>query len=390
MPTMPTMHALAAPTHANPYPYYASLRAGPPLLFDTELRLWIAARAAVVDEVLLNPLCRVRPLAEPVPQAIAGSAAGTLFGQLVRMNDGDPHARPKLALQRALAAVPLDTVQRYALEAAATLGVVPGASLAEALHAASHRLPSQVLARLLGLDAASWPQLTDWTADFVACLSPLGTPAQLAQASVAAQSLRSLFQQSPAPAHSLAARVQQEAEAIGWNQADALWANLVGLLSQTYDATAGLIGNSVVALQAQPGLRDALRAVPERMAALVQEVSRLDPAVQNTRRFVAEPTRVAGVQLAAGDTILLLLAAANRDPALHARPDALELDCAGYRNYGFGHGPHACPGQALASSIATAAVQALLPLLDNARLAWHYRPSLNARIPVFSTSKETP
>ena len=225
---------------------------------------------------------------------------------------------------------------------------------------------------------------------FVACLSPLGTPAQLAQASVAAQALRSLFQHSPAPAHSLAARVQQEAEAVGWNQADALWANLVGLLSQTYDATAGLIGNSVVALQAQPGLRDALRAAPERMAALVQEVSRLDPAVQNTRRFVAEPTRVAGVQLAAGDTILLLLAAANRDPALHVRPDALELDRAGYRNYGFGHGPHACPGQALACSIASAAMQALLPLLDNARLAWHYRPSLNARIPVFSTSKETP
>ena len=150
------------------------------------------------------------------------------------------------------------------------------------------------------------------------------------------------------------------------------------------------IGNSIVALQAQPGLWHALRAAPERVAALVREASRFDAAVQNTRRFVAEPTRVAGVQLAAGDTILLLLAAANRDPALHARPDAFELDRADYRNYGFGHGLHACPGQALACCIATVAVQALLPCLDSRPLTWHYRPSLNARIPVFSIPKESP
>jgi hypothetical protein len=67
--------------------------------------------AASVKEVLGNPACRVRPVAEPVPAAIVGSPAGEVFGHLVRMNEGLRHDAPKLALQRFLAAVDLDRVQ---------------------------------------------------------------------------------------------------------------------------------------------------------------------------------------------------------------------------------------------------------------------------------------
>ena len=384
-------HVLAAPTHPDPYPYYAALVAGPALVFAPELGLWIAARAEVVAEVLGNPCCKVRPVAEPVPPAIAGSAAGTLFGQWLRMQDGSAHTGPKRALQRALAAVPVSQVQETTC--ACALDVVhaaPSAQLADTLQRWTHVLPCTVVARLLGFDKAIAAQLVGWMADFVACVSPLATPAQLAQASRAGQALRDtvragLLAGSPS-ADNLLYGVLREAAAVGWDDIDAICANLVGLLSQTYEATAGLVGNSIVALRRQPGRVEMLHASPAQWAAWVQEVARHDPPVQNTRRYVAEPTSVAGIALQPGDTVVVVLAAASRDPAVHARPHEFDMQRTSAPIYGFGTGAHACPGQAWAYAIVATALQTLLqrqPHLATSPLAWRYRASLNGRIPQF-------
>ena len=79
--TMPPISPIAAVTHADPYPVYADLVAYRPLYFDEALGLWVASSAAAVTAVLTHPLCRVRPLAEPVPNAIVGSPAGDVFGR---------------------------------------------------------------------------------------------------------------------------------------------------------------------------------------------------------------------------------------------------------------------------------------------------------------------
>jgi cytochrome P450 len=89
-------------------------------------------------------------------------------------------------------------------------------------------------------------------------------------------------------------------------------------------------------------------------------VARRDSPVQNTRRFVDRPTRIAGIDLAAGDVILLLLGASGQ---------------------AFGHGPHACPGQEIALTIAEAALAQLGPL--PAGLRWRYIPLANGRLPEF-------
>ena len=81
-------------------------------------------------------------------------------------------------------------------------------------------------------------------------------------------------------------------------------ANAVGFLSQTLEATAGLVGNALVAA----GRSRAWLGKPA--DALVRHVLLHDPPVHNTRRFVAEPGTVAGVPVAPGDAILVVLAAA--------------------------------------------------------------------------------
>jgi cytochrome P450 len=377
----PPADAIAAVTHPNPYPWYATLRSGAPLVFDERLRLWVASRAEVVRELLDCPALRVRPAAEPVPRAIAGTPAGEVFGHLVRMNDGQPHAGRRPPLVRALAGLDLQAAHAAALKVA--LGL-PAAPLSEACFAS----PVCAVAQLLGFADEELPRVADWMRDFVACLSALSTGAELRSASEAAAALMTHFEQlvaaRPAASASLLAAVQAELPA---DASRATLANLVGLLSQTCEATAGLLGNSLVALAREPGLRRRIGERTDLLPALVQEVARHDPSVHNTRRFVTGPTTVAGATLAAGDAVLVVLGAANRDPSLNPAPATFEPMRAERRMLGFGHGGHACPGETLACTLAAAGVQALLAGgLDTDALlerGWHYRPSVNARIPVF-------
>jgi cytochrome P450 len=374
---------VAAITHADPYPFYAQLRAGPPLVWNEKLRVWVASRADVIESVLLaHGALRVRPAAEPVPRAIAGSPAGEVFGHLVRMNDGPAHPAHRPALQRALAGLDLDAVYAAALRIARH---VPAEPLSDALFS----MPVQTVAHLLGFADEALPQVDGWMRDFVACLSPLSTADQLQAASAAASELMTRFEvltaSTPPRSGTLLAAVLSESGADA-PLSRSLLANVVGLLSQTCDATAGLLGNSLIAWMREPALRQAARTRGG-LQAIVEETARHDPSVHNTRRFAIEPITIAGTTLAAGDAVLLVLAAANRDPAFNPDPDSFRLIRERRRMLGFGHGMHACPGQALACTLAAAGLDALLrhpPDLDALRArGWHYRPSANARIPVF-------
>src|SRR5436190_10489703 len=95
---MDPVNAIEAASHPNPYPYYATLRRREAsLVHDPSLKFWVASKAGVVLEVLHNPALVVRPPQEPVPKTIDQSAAGAVFGQLVRMNEGKYHHIAKTA-----------------------------------------------------------------------------------------------------------------------------------------------------------------------------------------------------------------------------------------------------------------------------------------------------
>src|SRR3954469_22080794 len=78
---------IEAVTHSDPYPYYVELIERSPFARDEGLGCWVAASASAASAVLESALCRVPPVAEPVPAALAGSVAGDVFGHLVRMTD---------------------------------------------------------------------------------------------------------------------------------------------------------------------------------------------------------------------------------------------------------------------------------------------------------------
>ena len=245
---------IEAVTHSDPYPYYARLVAERPLYFDETLGLWVAAGAHAVEDVLASPLCRVRPVDEPVPRALEGSSLSAVFGQLTRMIDGAGHASRKAAIQTALASIDDATVDRLAREEADRLVEEldprehPGRVNAFAL-----RLPIHVVGRMLGIESAELAGVAANVASFVGALAPGSTPDERQQGETAADALIELFErlsraQGVSQEGPLLARLGAEmARGNGQGRRPA-GANAIGLLMQSYEATAGLIGNTLVAL----------------------------------------------------------------------------------------------------------------------------------------------
>lgn len=326
-------NALAAPSHPQPYAWYARLRRDEPLFFDDELQLWVASGGTIVREAFASPALHVRPGAEPVPRPLLGRPAGEVFARLVRMNDGAFHARhrPEVAASASRwdPARVADATEAAVRSLAGRVG--HGALLSA--------VPVQAMARLLGVAERDLDRTVRQVHAFTQGIAAGASAEVLDQADAAAVALMA----------------QGEREGLSAVQS----ANRIALMQQSLDATAGLIGNAIVASQRDPASLAS--------ADFIERVAREDPAIHNTRRFAASELVLAGRTIAAGQCVLLVLVD-EADPL------------------GFGQGRHACPGERIALSIAATALRTLaaLGVLSAFGTPRAYRPLPNARIPLFA------
>lgn len=348
---------LAAAAHPNPYPYYARLVAERPLHRDERLGAWVAASAEAVAAVLASPACRVRPPAEPVPAALAGSPVGDVFGRLVRMNDGEAHARLKPAVTQALAGVDLTRLAKAAdARADALLASLDPVTGPADVTAFAFALPVQAVAALAGFPQDRLGDLPALVNAYVVAAGPFADAGDLAAGAVAARELLALA----ADALDRQARAGEGLLLGLAGERPLVLANAVGLLVQAYEATAGVIGATLLALGGHPDALAAVRAQPQLARAAVEETLRWDPFVQNMRRWLAADAVVAGASMRAGEAVVALPAAAGRDPALNPDPHRFDLFRQDRRSFAFGAGVHACPAHSLAPVIAAVGVRRLL------------------------------
>ena len=120
-----------------------------------------------------------------------------------------------------------------------------------------------------------------------------------------------------------------------------------------FETTVHLISNSIATVLSEPRLADLVReqADPHTspMSALVEELLRRDgPMLTAIRRFPLEDIKIGDKIVPAGETVLLAIGSANRDPQYITNPDTIDLDRASNGHLGFGHGPHYCLGAPLA------------------------------------------
>lgn len=135
------------------------------------------------------------------------------------------------------------------------------------------------------------------------------------------------------------------------------------------ETTRHLLAGSVQALLAHPAQCGRLAGDPSLVPAAVEELLRWISPIMQFRRTALRDTELAGQRVSAGDKVVLYYAAANRDPAVFADPDRLDLGRQPNPHLAFGIGPHFCLGANLARLEAKAALTALLPHLTGIRPA---------------------
>ncbi len=141
------------------------------------------------------------------------------------------------------------------------------------------------------------------------------------------------------------------------------------LLIAGFETTVNLIGNAVVALHDHPEQWALLRAEPDRAVAAVEETLRYDPPVQLTVRVPHEEVELGGVRVGADQRVVLVLAAAGRDPQVH--PDPLRFDITREQtveHLAFGSGIHYCLGAPLARLEGEIALRVLAERLPELRV----------------------
>jgi cytochrome P450 len=130
-----------------------------------------------------------------------------------------------------------------------------------------------------------------------------------------------------------------------------------------------LIGSGVLALLRALDQLSLLQRTPDLIAGAVNELLRFDSPVQLTQRVATEDLDLVGCSVRAGDEIMLVLGAANRDALVFAEPDRLDVTRDARRHVAFGGGIHHCLGAVLARLEGEVALSALLARFPHLELA---------------------
>jgi cytochrome P450 len=136
------------------------------------------------------------------------------------------------------------------------------------------------------------------------------------------------------------------------------------------ETTARLLGVMFQVIGERPDLQKLLRAERERLPNFIEECLRLETPLQSTFRLARVRTRIGGVEIPAGTTVMLLPGAANRDPRKFEDPAEFRLDRPNWRQHlAFGSGVHACAGAPLARAEARVSAERLLDRLADIRIS---------------------
>jgi cytochrome P450 len=142
------------------------------------------------------------------------------------------------------------------------------------------------------------------------------------------------------------------------------------LFTAGQETTARMLGFALQVLAERPDVQERVRADSTLVAPFVEEVLRLESPLKCQFRMARHTTDVGGVDVAAGDTVLMLPGAANRDPRMFEEPEAFRLDRSnGRQHLAFGHGIHTCAGAPLARAEGRVAIERILDRMTDIRLS---------------------
>ncbi len=307
--------------------------------------------------------------ADLLPADVPDARRGSLL-----MSDPPAHTRLRALVNRGFVPSVLEHLRPRITALASTL-LAPAAACGRLDLVADYAspLPAMVIAELLGVPADDHEQFRGWADAIIRGLDPTQPAAAVRAHHEAEAALHAYFTRllprlraQPGP-DLLSALIGAEASGDRLSR-DELLSMAMVLLVAGFETTVNLLSTGMLTLLHHPETSARLRREPQRWPAAVEELLRLEPPVQFVQRVVREPVQLHRQLLESGSKVILVVGAANRDPAVFSDPDHLDLDRHPNPHLSFSRGVHYCLGAPLARLEAQIALRALLDQLPSVRL----------------------
>jgi cytochrome P450 len=366
---------------ADPYRFYHELRAKAPLYFSQRVNAWVLTRyhdvtAGLCDKRLISRR-RVESFTSQLPPTIQ-EGMRLLYDHLEKwIGNMDPpdHTRLRALVNKAFTprmvqdlAPSVEAVTDRLLKAGQSKGKM------EFVRDLAYALPATVIATMLGVPPEDQSRFVEWADDLTAYTGSGRADPELSRA--AKQSVSELTEYFQRVAHErricprddLISTLVALEEAGDKLSEQELIAMCTFLLVAGHETTMALLANGLLALLRNPSQRRALQANPDLIKSAVEEFLRYDSPIQHQTRVAAESFEHEGTRIEKGQRVLLMLGAANRDPAQFSDPDRLDIQREPNRHVAFGLGIHYCLGAPLARLEAQIAFPEILRRFPEMRL----------------------
>ena len=260
------------------------------------------------------------------------------------------------------------------------------------------RIPIQIIGNLFDMPMEERVPLRDWSLAILGALEPSLTAEQEQRGNDAVRDFKAYLKDLVARRRARMGNPETDvltrlilAEGDELSELELLQ-NCIFILNAGHETTTNLIGNSLAALQAFPGQKQALLKSPDLIHTAVDEFLRFLSPNQFGNRLTTCEVVFSGTKIPAGTNLHLCIGAANRDPAAFEDPSNLDLARKPNKHLAFAGGPHLCVGFQLARMEGRIAISRFLQrfplyrLIDGARLEGRIRFRGYAALPaVLST-----
>jgi cytochrome P450 len=346
---------------ADPYPTLAAVRAETPVFHAPELDMWVVTRAADIETIFADPATFSAAITQDPLFPLAPAAQAELgpdFPLPKTMSNCDPpeHARIRRFNLRSFSARRIAVLEPQVRAAAERMiAAMLGRDRFDVVADLTYPLPAYMIFRLLGFPEHDTDMLKGWCANRMAF--SWGHPTEAEQVAIAARMRRYWDYCRAFVADRLAEprddftsdliRIHHEAP----DRLSELEITSVayGLSFAGHETTTSLTSNALRRLLEHPGQWEALCEDPALISGAVEEVLRYDTSVPAWRRVTTRETTIGGITVPAGAKLMLLLAAAGRDPARFTAPERFDITRPDSgKHLAFGQGIHYCLGAPLA------------------------------------------
>jgi cytochrome P450 len=377
---------------ADPYPFYRKLREADPVHWDPFLHSWVVTRYADAVTVLTRSRAARTPSPERMRelglQELAPYAA--MMMQQILFMDPPDHTRIRSVCAAAFTPGRIAGLEQDIRQHAdALIDEAAPRGRMDLLADFASRYTGLVLCQMLGLPPGNHNQLRRWAAEFGELVGNFEHDPETMDER--AESLRQfkayiaeqVIEQTAHPREGLISRLLA-ADVHGVRLSfDEIVANTLLMVGGGIEETANLIANGMASLLLHPEQLGRLIAEPEILPSAIEELLRFESTTQYTGRIAAEEMSMGGRLIQKGDAIIVVLAAANRDPARFADPERLDLTRADNRHVAFSWAAHYCLGAPLVRMAAKIAFSSLLRRLpglslETDRLTWRAMAAMRA------------